>query len=229
MPSMLRSLVFALLICMTTCVLSQVDSFLLHTSTPAHRSIYQDYEGSPYYFSAWVKGRLLRSDATYIEDVLMNYNGFTHQIEVESGDTRYALDKRWYLRADVYKKDNPQLGDDMPDVVSFQLGIHREFGDHYGAVLYAGEKLMLIRDFNVGKQNREYSEYGINNFLAEFRDQSTLYLRRDNRLIPIRQHKKKIAEAFADQDRVLEFIAQHDLDVKQDKDLVKLVAFADQL
>lgn len=218
------------LLIMSCCTVSaQRDSMLMQTSKLVHQSQYFDYEGSPYYFKDWVQGNVLRTDATYMKDVRLNYNGFTHEIEVQSGDEIYALDKRWYLRADISRDENPALETGLPARLTFQLGLHRALADRYGAILFHGTHLTLIRDFNVGKQRKEYSEFGVNNYVATFRDQSIVYLKRDNELIPLKLHKKRIAEAFEHQDRILDFIDREDLDVKRDTDLIRLVAYADQL
>jgi hypothetical protein len=210
-------------------LLAQQDSVLIQSGRRVYQSQYIDIEGSPYYFSDWVKGSVLRSDASVIEGVWLNYNGFTHEIEIKSGDALYALDKRWCLRAEVMPGDNPELSDELPAPVMFQQGVHRNFADHYGAVLYHGKKLALIRDFNVAKLDKEYNEFGTNNVVAKFRNTSAVYLKRGNTIIQLRLHRRKIADAFENPDLIRTYVDEEKLDPGKDADLIKIVAFADTL
>jgi hypothetical protein len=223
------TLLLILLIHVPEDISAQHDSTLIQSGKRVYQSQYFDIEGSPYYFSAWVNGSVLRSDATYVENVLLNYNGFTHEIEIKSGEELYALDKRWCLRADVKVQDNPALGDELQSTVTFQQGVHRNLSGHYGAILFQGKKLTLIRDFAVAKLDKEYNEFGTNNYIAKFRDISSVYIKRGNELIQLKLNKKKIGEAFDDPDLITAFVAKEKLDLKKNADLVRLIAFADEL
>jgi hypothetical protein len=95
-------------------VFAQKDSLLVQNSKPVDKSRYDDVNGSPYYFSDWVKGDILRSDGQTVENVPLNYNGHTHEMDVLAGEEVFTLDRRWHLRIDVAEEDNPGLAEEFP-------------------------------------------------------------------------------------------------------------------
>lgn len=207
----------------------QQDTLLVQNGKVIEQNRYQDIDGSPYYFNDWVKGRVLRSDAMYLEDVFLNYNGFSHQLEARVGGQVYTLDKKWHLRADVVKAENSSMQGSHPDTIVFQLGVHRALADTYGAILYEGEYYTLVKDYDIGKADKGFNTVGSKIEIDRFRDLSVCYLLTGTELIPMKRHKKRIAEAFGDDERIRTYVAEQRLDVDDDRDLVTLVRYADGL
>lgn len=211
-------------------VFGQSDSLIVQNSKPVDQGRYRDIDGSPYYFRDWVKGSILRSDGKVIDNVMVNYNGYAHEMEVRSGEKIYALDKRWHLRVDVFRDQNPNLADQFPaSQLIFQRGAHRDLADKYATILFLGEQLTLIRDCDIGKVQKEFNDVGKTISILRFKDLSNYYLKRSGALIPLKLQKKRIAEAFDNDPRIVDFLTKEKLDLNNESDLVQLFMYADTL
>jgi hypothetical protein len=209
---------------------AQSDSLLIQNSKPIDNNRYVGIDGSPYYFSDWVIGSILRNDGQTVEDVLMNYNGHVHELEVRLGDKVHTLDKRWHLRADVSKEKNPALSEEFPvDRLIFQRGAQNQFMDRYSTILYLGEKYTLIRDCDIGKIEKEFNDVGRTYTVERFKDLSLYFLKSKSGIVQLKLQKKKIAEAFGDNPAIEAFIEKEKLDLGEERDLVRLVQFAEGL
>lgn len=211
-------------------VYSQSDSLLIQNSKPIDDTRYKDVDGSPYYFSDWVIGSVLRSDGKTVENVLLNYNGNSHEMEIKSGNAVHILDRRWHLRVDVSLEQNAKLADEFPvPNLIFQRGAHRELADRYSTILFLGDKYMLIKDYDVGKVQKEFNDVGKNIEIQRFKEQSVYYLKKDGALTVLKLQRKRVVEAFGEDGRVTEFIDTQKLDIQDEADLVRLVEYADKL
>lgn len=226
----MRLITIAAFFIITALSKAQTDSLLIQNSKPIDNSRYTGIDGSPYYFSDWVVGSILRNDGQTVEGVLMNYNGHEHELEVLLKNEVHILDKRWHLRADVLKEKNPAIADEFPvDRLIFQRGAQNQFMDRYSTILYLGEKYTLIRDCDIGKIEKEFNDVGRTYTVERFKDLSLYFLKTKSGIVPLKLQKKKIAEAFGDNPAIEDFIEKEKLDVGEERDLVRLVQFADAL
>lgn len=207
---------------------AQTDSRSIPRSNTINVDRYHNISGSPYYFPDWVIGNILRSDGQILENVRLNYNGYSHEIEVHTEDALYALDKLWYLRVEVLLDQNIPAADAFPvRQIIFQFGADRKFADRYSAILFVGQQITLIKDFHVVKDDRGLNGPGKNVSQMYFKDQSAYYLKKEGALIPLKLQKRHIAGAFENAPQIAEYIASQKPDLNSEKDLVKLVAYAD--
>ncbi len=210
--------------------LAQADSLIVQNSVPVNAGRYRDIDGSPYYFREWVKGSVLRSDGKTVENVTLNYNGYSHEMEVQSGNAIYSLDKSWHLRMDIYADQNPNVSDQFPAAhLIFMRGVHRDLANRYATILFLGERMTLIRDCDIGKVEKEFNDVGKTIFIKRFKDLSIYYLKKGNILIQLKLHKKRVAEAFDNDMRIVDFVSAENLDMNDEADLIRLVKFADAL
>lgn len=185
---------------------------------------YHDTDGNPYFFHDWQQAQLLYSDGSLVRAGAVNYNGFSHELEIRVGEQTYALDKRWFLRALFISQGSPDA-----DTVIFQYAVHRDLSDQYAVLAYQGKSYELIRQFRVVKVKKEFHELGAAGVLLEFKPESIYFLRKQNVLILLKLQKKKLAEAFGYDSRITDFMESNKLNLSQEKDLVRLVQYADSL
>jgi hypothetical protein len=190
---------------------------------------YESIAGSPYYFPVWVRGKILRSDGTTVESMLLNYNGYSHQLEVRTEDGLYALDKFWYLRGVVLQEQNVESDGifSTPELI-FQFSAHEDLADRYSIILFVGSQLSLIKDFDVRKADAGVNSPGKYLVGKEFTTLSTYYLKKSGMLIPLTMQKRRMIDAFGDA-RMTEYILKRKPDLKSERELVALVKYADAL
>lgn len=208
---------------------AQQDSLIIERSTPLPLYRYREYDGSPYYFKHSVRSTVLRSDAVQLDDVLVNYNGYTHEMEAMVGDSLFRLDPLWHLRVEVRAADNP--GEMSPDVavITFQRGADRSFPDRYTAILYFGKTYSLLKDFHVVRVEKGRTTIGEPQYVYRFQDVATYYLKQGQELTQIKLQKHKILDAFPNDERIATYLDHEKLNPKNEGDLVSLVRFADGL
>ena len=222
---------FAVITALLNCpIFSQSDSLLVQNSEPVDADRYRGIDGSPYFFKEWVTGSVLRSDGKTVDDVRLNYNGHAHEIEVQARGNVYVLEKRWHLRVDVLRSENPAVAEEIPvEQLIFLRGVHRDLADRYATILFIGDQLTLIKDFDVGQVDKEFNTVSEKIQVQRFKTQTEYYLKKGGSLVKLRLVKKKILEAFGDDARVAEFMAKQKLNLSNEADLVSLVAYADTL
>ena len=189
---------------------------------------YADVEGNPMYFDHWVRGDILKSDGGKIEGVRLNYNGYTNELEVDLDTVMIALDPRWHIRADVSLNDNPGLKD-IQTSVAFQYGLHPDFGEGYGVILFLGDRYLLMKRFDVDQLKDTKNEYGRVEPKEIFIRTSTYFLREGNSFIKLKTKKKPLLDALHNDPRVEEFYVRNHLDGDREADLIRLVSFANTL
>lgn len=210
-------------------VVAQTDVFLSHNAKPVSKSRYVGIEGTPYYFPDWMNGNVLLNNGKVVENVMLNYNGLTHEIEILSDDNIFALDPRGHLKIDVLREHNPDHAFRFSvDSLTFIRGFHRDLADRYATILYLGEHLALVKDFHVGKSEQDFNDLERSEMNA-FRDRSAFYIRRAGDLILLRPQKKRILEAFENDVRISDFLSKEKPDLDSEEGLLRLVKFADTL
>ncbi|MDX1476130.1 MAG: hypothetical protein R3301_00445 [Saprospiraceae bacterium] len=176
---------------------AQADSLLLVNSQAINDDRYDDIKGSPFLFKEPVKARIIRNDANIFDGVWLNYNGFTKELEVRSGDQMIELDRTWYLRVEIAAADNPHIADEIiGDKLVMQRGIHQKFRDQFTILLFVGDDLFLIRDFDVEKRTNTVQDVGKSVEFEKFNVRNHYYIKRRGKLTQIRLKKNSVIDAL---------------------------------
>gem|GEM_PF-808811 len=120
---------------------------------------YEDIKGSPYLFSDWVKADIIRRDSFKFRDVMLNYNGDTHEFEVLQDGRYIELEQLWYKRIEVDPAKNKGVVE-VDDKVVFLQGFHHEYVDRFALLAYEGEHVYLIKDFSAVLSEKKVQNVG---------------------------------------------------------------------
>lgn len=204
---------------------AQADSLLLVNSKTVDDRRYDDIKGSPFLFKNPVKARVIRNDANIIDDVMLNYNGYTRNFEIASGDAMIELDRSWYLRVEIPAADNPEVADEIiGDKLIFQRGIAAKFNDQFTMLLYVGDDLFLIKDFNVEKRTNTVQDVGKTVEFEKFTPRRHYYIKRRGKLNQIRLKKKSLIDAL-DNPEVEKYIKSNKLRCDSEEEVIQVLEF----
>jgi len=214
-----------LLVALTVSVDAQDREMTYTNSKPIMENRYDNIKGSPMYFDDWVTGKIMRHDALIYEDVILNYNGYSHAFEVKDGDKMIELDGKVYLRVDVKSADNPDAADRIATTdFAFQKGMHPRFEDKFVIILFVENDVMLIKEFKADIAKHTVQDVGKSIDFKDFKRKEIYYLKADGELKSIRFKKKVILSAF-DSPEVESYIIEHKLRLKSEADLIELAQF----
>lgn len=206
------------------------DSLLLINSQVIYPDRYKDYKGSPYLFKSFVPAVILSNNGVRIPVNELNYNGHTKNMEVRSRDQYVELDDRMYIRIEVPVEGNLELmlKYDRPNII-LQKNAHSILKGRFGDLMYIGDNVILFSDIYVSLKDNHVNTPGKTVTFKRFNTQKRFYVDIDGELISIKRKKKSLLKALGKSKALSAFIKEHKLDLKSDLDLIKLMAYYDEL
>jgi len=95
-----------LLLCITIApIYAQKGDILLTNSRNVVEDRYEGIKGSPYAFKEWHPATIISTEADITEVAAINYNAYTHNLEVKKGTQFIELDPAWYVRVIIHVAD----------------------------------------------------------------------------------------------------------------------------
>ncbi len=209
---------------------SDSDMLILTDSKKVKPNRYKDVKGSPFLFENWVLANIVSSNIDIYENLRVNYNGDTKSFEILRESDLLALDKRWCLRVEIYPDRNPGLAKDFGnDKLIFQKGIHPRLDEEFSHIIYAGNTLTLIRNFEISTTNQKIEPPGgTTTVFKRFVSSFSYYLIKEGELISVKPRKNSMIKALGKNKAAENFIQSENIDFSSAKDLAKLLAFYDK-
>ena len=203
-------------LCISTILFSQRNDLLFTNGQPIEEDRYEDMEYSPYLFKEWVYGNINpKSDKeAVIENVLLNYNGYTKRFEARKGNRFIELEEEWYTTITIPSQ-----------AMVFKVGIHPTLPDRFMRIVYEGKSFTVVQDFVVSLQKREKKVYAKVNIISEFIKRPTYYMIRNNKATILKLKKKAILELLDNNKQVMTYIKKEGLKMKKEKDLIDVLKF----
>ena len=193
---------------------AQNTSPLLKISEEVNVGRYDRIQGSPYYYDDWQKGSVLASNGQVYENVALNFNGDSHELELKEDDRVRQLILGGYIKVTI-----PQ--DTYSDV--FIRGINPKFGMDLVCVSYNGQKIKLVRNFQIRKEKYHTTTTTTQKFLPTV----DYYLVINGQIEGISIRKKKIIKILGHEKEAEAFLTQNNNPVKSEKDLIQLLNYYD--
>ncbi len=185
---------------------------------------YEDYRGSPYFFSEFVQGTIVDNDGQEYPDVKLNLNGFTDELEVEDAGFYVALQESFY-------KSFTAVGNDGQNYL-FKSSLHPDFKDEFFQVLYESEGVLLVKKFDVIPNEKVINNVGQTLTVKIFgtvNDYLLLTGLGKQDVTKLKVSKKKLPEILGKKKELTEYIKAQKLSFKQDDDLVTLIKYYETL
>ena len=195
--------------------------YLLDASRPVALNRYEKIRGTPYRYDAFLPGTIYDITLNPYELDSLNYNGFTHQFEYYVGGELRELANNNFLRAVI------NLGEDESHVYGWNL--NPKFRNHYAELLYSGEFVSATLVYEVVNDEKVVQDVGETKRLQRFNKQENLYASVDGDLIPLSNSPKRLAADLGYRNEITDFIKEHKLKPSDRQDLVKILAYADEL
>uniref|UniRef100_UPI004047D6A6 hypothetical protein n=1 Tax=Roseivirga sp. TaxID=1964215 RepID=UPI004047D6A6 len=191
---------------------------------PIDISRYNAIEGSPFLFKTWKKATLYDVYGAAYNDVFFNYNGLTQEIELFKNDTEFIiLNSLFYDRIVAEDKDAPN------GELVLKKGLAPELGESFVQVIHEGEKLKVIKQFNVRKSKVTINDVGkIRNF-ENFTRTTNYYVISPLAMVDMSTKKKQLLRLLGNENELDKYIKTEKLDLDSDIDLSKLFAFYETL
>lgn len=185
---------------------------------------YNNIEGSPYLLKTWRKATLYDVYGTVYSDVFFNYNGLTQEIELFKNDTEFIILNSLFYERIVTEDENSPNGQ-----MVLKKGLDPELGESFVQVIHEGEKLTVIKQFNVRKSKVTINDVGkIRNF-ENFTRTTNYYVISELAMVDMSTKKKQLLRLLGSEDKLDEFIKKENLDLEKDIDLSRLFAFYETL
>ncbi|HHL53155.1 MAG TPA: hypothetical protein ENJ39_07230 [Flammeovirgaceae bacterium] len=191
-----------------------------YTILESHKELdpsrYDEIKGSPYLYNDWLPATVVGSDGKMHENILVNYNGLTGELEIKRENRQTEMEPSSYLKVMVHTPAGTQ---------AFYRGIHPQLGNKLVCVLYDGVRVKLIRDFKVRKQENEMQTPLNPTVFEKFVAQSDYYLMLEGLLHPVKIKKKKIMALLDHKQEIEKYIKENNLNLNTTEDVIKLLAY----
>lgn len=185
--------------------------------------LYENVEGSPYYFDKWQQGKIYPKDEKEpIEEAWLNYNGYTKNFEVKKGKQFIMLDEHWYKRVEIPR-------DDRNNIV-FEIDLLPKRTKQFAEVIYKGSDWYILKDFHVSLIKTKKVRYAGNIEVQNFVKKPTYYFVENGKINVLKLKKKNILALFTGHKSAMEEYVNHNrLKLSKAKDLVRLMDYYDEL
>lgn len=179
---------------------------------------YEDYRGSPYFFSQFVTGTIIDNADNEYPNVRLNLNGYTDELEVEDAGFYVALQESFYKSFTAKDKDGNEY--------LFKSNLHPNFKDKFFQVLHESDEVLLIKEFDVIPNEKVINNVGETlkvKIFGEVNDYMLLTGLGKQDITKLKISKKKLPEILGMKKDLAEFIKSQKLSFKKDQDLITLI------
>ncbi len=212
-------------------VLAQdINSLILINSVPIDLDRYDAYKGSPYLFKEFVPATIVSHKGEYIEVKQLNYNGYSHNIEVRKDDEYIELNPIKYARIEIPVKGNPILEKEYGrEQILLHKNIHPSLKNKFADLLYHGKHFVFFKDIHVAIKDNEVNTPGASVAFKRFSEAGKYYILSANKLKSIRFNKKQLVKSLGYKKELETFIKKNKTDFKSDIEIIELMKYYDSL
>lgn len=203
--------------------LAQRNDLMLTNSQSIEEDLYEGIEGSPFYFDNWQKGKIFpKNESESIEEVWLNFNGYTHSFEIKKGNRFIALDEKWYERVEVSITNQ--------ETIVFETNLLPKKKNLFTKLVYQGTDFHVAQVFHANLITTEKERYAGTIEVQEFVAKPLYYFVQNGQVSLMKLKKKNILAQLKDQKSKLEsHIKRQKLKLNGETGLVQLLAYYDEL
>ena len=202
--------------------LTQNKDVLMTNIQQIEDNTYQDVKGSPYYFTEWQLGKIYPvNDMDPIQEVLLNFNGYTQNFEIKKENYYTALDEKWYNSIEIEQGDN---------TIIYKKGLLPKDPNSFSRLIYQGNDFSIVYDFKVTLSTREQLLQSRLKEVKEFNRRPHYYLVKDGKAQVFKLKKRSILSLFSTYSTKIEnYAKKHHLKFSKESDLIKLFTIYNSL
>ena len=217
-------------ICCSGLFAQEQDIFVLTNAQPIDSSRYDGIDGSPYLLKHWPLGVAYTLNGEKLENMKVNLNGESGEMEARQGGHFLEIDQSSYLRVEIHAVDNADIfPEDMGEKIVFQQKLHKQFKNRWVILAYQGKDLSLLREFSAVVSTKTFEDVGKTVEKKRFIRKNKYYLLQQGELTPLKLQKKKLLSALDHKSDMERFLKQNKINLKKQEDLVKVFAYYEGL
>ncbi len=189
-------------------------------SVPVDTLRYRNIKGTPYMYPTWQTARIVGRDSTVYANVLLNYNAYNRSFDVKLAHRIVTLDNSLYDLITIYE--------DGAEKEWFIKGVHYDIANQLANVIYNGDKIKLIRSYNVKLAEIIDDLPGETLVRKKFYPVVSYFILYKSKLRQIRLTKGRLAKVLEDKELVNKLAAQHHLEVGKETDAIALLRYFEE-
>jgi hypothetical protein len=183
-------------------------------------SQYDEIKGSPYLYNDWLEAEVLGTEGKIYHFPLVNFNGFTHELELKKDDRVEELIGSSYLKVTLNTGTNKE---------TFLRGLHPEFEQNLVCILYDGQKVKLIKTFDVRVEESVVQTPGAPSVFEKFSRSKNYYLLKDSDLSKVRIKKKSVIAVLGHKSELEQYLKQKKINLNSESALITLLNYYESL
>ena len=206
-------LILSILFC-TQLTAQRQETILLNTQE-IDKDRYEGIRGNPFIWEEWQSGVVIdeQGESTQVEKI--NYNAHTQTFEVKKGERFIEMVSEGQNQIIINSLETPQ---------TFQKNIHPDLPVEFNQLLYNGATLQLVKSTEKKISTKVFQNVGKEVTVEQFVKRETFYLVENDQLRRIKVNKKALLKELEQSKKLESFIKKNKLKLKNDADLVKLIA-----
>jgi len=179
-------------------------------------SMYSKIQGSPYFYEVWQKAKIIDPKGDTYNEIALNYNGFTKQLELKKDEIIKPLADGTFLKVFVQGEYSNE---------SFLKYIHPAFGNSIVCVSYDGKHIKLIKKFEVNLQESGTHMPGYPSGFNKFVRRLEYYLMANDNVYPISLRKKKVIKVLGHDSEIEQYLKDQNFTLKTEDELIQLLKY----
>ncbi|NJB86577.1 hypothetical protein GGR26_002345 [Lewinella marina] len=182
---------------------------------------YREVRGDPYRYATFRPGVLYDAALKRYAVDSLNFNGFTSQFEYRHEGKLRELANRHFLRVHT-------TGDEGEEHI-YAFGINPKFPNKYAELVYTGDFVTATLVYDVANDVKVVQDVGKTMRLRRFTPSPHYYAFVDGELTTLRLNPRRLPSDLGLKGPVSRFIREHNLDPQRRADLLRILAYADEL
>lgn len=199
-------------------LLGQTKTVMMFNSQGIDPDRYEDIKGEPYLFEEWKYGKTVNSKSEIIDSLLVNYNGYTHNLEVKKDETYIELDAYHYPLVVVYD-------DETGKEIFLRRNTSQTLLNRYTRLIFSGLEFMVVEDFNTRVETKRINDVGKIRDTNTFVNRKNYYIIKDNKAKLIKFKKASLLKLLGNEGELDNFLKQTRNKLKTEEDAIKLFQF----
>lgn len=199
---------------------AQDGTLMMTNSKPIDENRYSEIKGNPYLFKDWQTGSIVDKDDKMIENVLLNYNGETENIEIRQGDKFIELEVSDYKKIIIPKENAAET--------ILIKGAFSPFKDQFVRVVYANANRKVIQTFESQIITKVFNNVGKNEEFKSFYNKKQYYLISDKAQL-FKLKKKSLLPLLTERSQLEQFLKKEKMKLNSEEQLLKLLAYYEQI
>ena len=191
---------------------------------------YEGIEDEPYLFKNWLIGNVTTIEGEVIEEVFINYNGYSEEFEIKNGDRFIELENKYYMQIEMSREKN---GDKFPNFageeIIFQRNLHGKFKENFVRLVYRGKKVSVIEGYRVTVTEKTFQDVGKTVVKKRFIGTRSYYLLKDGELQSFNMKRSSVIKTFGLKKELDQFMRKQKINLDKDEDVAKVFAYYEEL